>query len=96
MQDGVEGFAPKSHTEKEDGSFAQEGDNLMFRVLEFSKQNKRILLSHTSTFKEVESPEKKRKTVNKALKNINKEHKQSTLGDLDELSALKDNLDKKE
>ena len=96
LSEGVEGFAPKNHTEKENGSFIKEGEKLMFRVLEFSKENKRILLSHTSTFKEIETSEKKRKTVNKVLKKINLEHKQSTLGDLDELSALKNDLDKKE
>ena len=54
----VEAFAPKRHLEKDNGSNAGVGEELDFKVLEFSKENKKILLSHTLTFKE---EEKKRK-----------------------------------
>ena len=68
-----------------------------FRVLEFSKENKRILLSHSIVFKEEmkQEKEKKQKATKKAMKKIEAQQKQSTLGDLDELSNLKKDLDSK-
>lgn len=49
---GLEGFATNKNLEKEDGSFIEVGDSLEFRVTEFSKDDKRIVLSHTAMFKE--------------------------------------------
>ena len=97
LDDGAEGFAPTRHLEKEDGSLAVVGDILDFRVLEFSKENKRILLSHSIVFKEEmkQEKEKKQKATKKAMKKIEAQQKQSTLGDLDELSNLKKDLDNK-
>ena len=68
---------------------------MSFRILEFSKENKKILVSHTSIFKDDEKVVKKKKATStkKAIKKIDEDKKQSTLGDLDELAALKSDLD---
>ncbi len=95
---GLEGHVMPKNLKKEDGSMASEGETLEFKVLDFSKDDKRILLSHTSVWdKEAEQPKtaakksggKKGNTLDK----INKEVEKSTLGDLDALSALKDKME---
>ena len=96
LNDDVEAFAPKRHLEKEDGSKVILNEKLKFRVLEFSKENKKILVSHTASFKDDLIQEKKRRAsnTNKAVKEIQQSQQQSTLGDIEGLSALKDDLDK--
>ena len=98
LEHGVEAFAPKRHLEKESGASAGVGEELDFKVLEFSKENKKILLSHTSTFKEEEEKEKKKavKSTKKVVEKIQDTQQKSTLGDLDALSDIKDDIDKKE
>ena len=98
LEHGVEAFAPKRHLEKESGASAGVGEELDFKVLEFSKENKKILLSHTTTFKEEEKKEKKKaiKSTKKVVEKIQKTQQKSTLGDLDALSDIKDDIDKKE
>ena len=98
LEHGVEAFAPKRHLEKESGASAGVGEELDFKVLEFSKENKKILLSHTTTFKEEEKKEKKKaiKSTKKVVEKIQKTQQKSTLGDLDALSEIKDDIDKKE
>ena len=96
LGENIEAFAPKSHTEKEDGSSITVGESLSFRILEFSKENKKILVSHTSIFKNEEKAEKKKSATStkKVMKKLKDDKKQSTLGDLDQLSDLKKNLEK--
>ena len=98
LNEEVEAFAPKRHLEKEDGSSVNLNDTVSFKVLEFSKENKKILVSHTATFKDNMINEKKKSASNtkKAMKKIQDSQHQSTLGDLDSLSALKDDLEKGE
>jgi small subunit ribosomal protein S1 len=98
LGEGIEAFAPKSHIEKEDGSAAGVGETLQFRILEFSKENKKILVSHTAILKKVTETAKKKSVVStkKVIKKLEKDKKQSTLGDLDQLSDLKKNLEKDE
>jgi len=98
LNDEVEAFAPKRHLEKEDGSLVALNDKVNFKVLEFSKENKKILVSHTATFKDDMIKEKKKSASNtkKVMKNIQDNQHQSTLGDLDSLSALKKDLEKGE
>lgn len=96
LQYGIEGFVTAKNLEKEDGSKVEVGETTDFKVLEFSKSDKRIVLSHTSTFKEVEEEvvakkEPKAKSATKAPK-ANKEADKSTLGDLEALSQLKDQM----
>lgn len=96
---GVEGFASTKHLVKEDGKVAESGEQLDFKVLEFSKDDKRILLSHTKMHSEVaeeakEAPKKKAPAKPKAAKAP--EVEKSTLGDIEALSALKAAGDKAE
>ena len=95
LGNSIEGFVPKRHAEKEDGSFINKGEKLEFKVIEFSKENKKILLSHSATYNDElkKEIEKKKKTTQKVIKKIQQDQKQSTLGDLDELSSLKNDLE---
>ncbi|MEQ8904417.1 30S ribosomal protein S1 [Ekhidna sp.] len=98
---GLEGQVIPKNLKKEDGTTASEGETLEFKVLEFSKDDKRIVLSHSAIWdKDAEQPKastgkkstgggKKGNTLDK----INKEVEKSTLGDLDALSALKDKME---
>jgi small subunit ribosomal protein S1 len=98
LEHDVEAFAPKRHLEKEGGSSAGVGEELDFKVLEFSKENKKILVSHTETLKQAEKKAKKSsaKETKKAVDKIQETQQKSTLGDLDVLSSLKEDIDKKE
>jgi small subunit ribosomal protein S1 len=95
---GVEGFAPTRHMIKEDGNSAKSGETLEFKVLEFNKDSKKIVVSHTAVFKEME--EKKEKAVAKDtssnMKKMQSKVEKSTLGDLDVLSQLKSDMEKEE
>ena len=95
LGNAVEGFVPKRYSEKEDGSYIVKGEKLDFKVIEFSKENKKILLSHSATYNDElkKEIEKKKKTTQKVIKKIQQDQKQSTLGDLDELSSLKNDLE---
>ena len=95
LSEEVEAFAPKRHTEKEDGSTMVVGESLTFRVLEFSKENKKILVSHTAIFKEELEAERKKAAASakKVMKKLEDDKQQSTLGDLDSLAALKKDLE---
>ncbi len=94
LSDEVEAFVPKKHCEKENGSAIAVGETLSFRILEFSTENKKILASHSAIFKqEFEAERKKAKaTTKKVIKKMEDDKQQSTLGDLDSLAALKDDL----
>ena len=99
---GVEGFAPSRHTKKEDNSNMLVDDVLEFKVIEFSKENKKIILSHTYVWKD-EKPEKattkKAATKSKraAAKKVNEPSETTTLGDIaGELGALKTAMEKSE
>jgi small subunit ribosomal protein S1 len=99
MTYGVEAFAPKAHLVKEDGSVAGAEEALDFKVIEFNKEQKKIIVSHTKTFKEEVEGEKKKATKaasKKAVQSNNANQEKSTLGDLDVLSNLKDEMEKSE
>jgi small subunit ribosomal protein S1 len=95
LSDEVEAFVPRMHCEKEDGSLISLGEKLNFRILEFSKENKKILASHSAIFKqELEASRKKSaKATKKVMKKMEDDKKQSTLGDLDTLAALKEDIE---
>ncbi len=95
LSDEVEAFVPRMHCEKEDGSLISLGEKLNFRILEFSKENKKILASHSVIFKqELEAARKKSaKATKKVMKKMEDDKKQSTLGDLDTLAALKEDIE---
>lgn len=97
---GLEGQVLPKNLKKEDGAKASEGETLEFKVLEFAKDDKRIVLSHTSVWdKDAEQPKASKKPAGgggkkgNTLDKINKEVEKSTLGDLDALSALKDKME---
>jgi small subunit ribosomal protein S1 len=98
LSEEVEAFAPKRHTEKEDGSSILVGETLSFRILEFSKENKKILVSHTAIFKAELEVERKKSasSAKKVMKKLESDKKLSTLGDLDSLAALKKDLEQGE
>ena len=99
---GVEGFATPKHLVKEDGTQAQKGEKLEFKVIEFNKESKRIILSHSRIFEDVQRAEAReaRETKKATRKSTPKEEAPSiqnqaastTLGDLDALAELKAKL----
>lgn len=95
---GIEAFAPMKHLKKEDGSKVQVDEKLPFAILEFSKEDKKILVSHARTWEAVKEEEKKKeeKTTKKAVKEVNKNVEKTTLGDVSALSDLKTKLEEEE
>ncbi|MDR1121887.1 MAG: S1 RNA-binding domain-containing protein, partial [Dysgonamonadaceae bacterium] len=99
---GVEGFATPKHLVKEDSSPAQLDEKLNFKVIEFNKDSKRIILSHSRIFEDEQKTERKeseKKSTKKAKKEeipaVNTVMEKTTLGDIEELAALKDKMDGK-
>ncbi len=95
---GVEGFCTPKHLTKEDGSVAKVEEKLAFKVLEFNKESKRIIVSHSRTFEEGASEEKKdfkkKKSTKKAEATAATTLEKTTLGDIEQLAALKSQLGK--
>ncbi|MDE6494096.1 MAG: 30S ribosomal protein S1 [Bacteroidales bacterium] len=99
---GVEGFCPNRHMQKADGSNLKVDEQADFKVIEFSKENKRIVVSHTRIHQE-EAAEERAKTENenrknadntaKAVKKLNESSEKTTLGDIEALSNLKDAME---
>ena len=95
---GIEGFATLKNLVKEDGTTANLDEKLNFKVVEFNKSNKKIVLSHTRTFedpkKEVASEKRNEgDSTQKAVKKINSNVEKTTLGDISELAALKSEME---
>lgn len=96
LNEGGEGFATPKHLVKEDGSQAQLGEELPFVVIEFVKDTKRIILSHSRTFEEVkEEPRRPRNNGRKqeTTAQINNVAAGTSLGDLDVLADLKKKME---
>ncbi len=99
---GVEGFATPRHLVKEDGSPASLEEKLNFKVIEFSKAAKRIILSHSRVFEDekrtTESAAKKTqaKQNKRAVKAVKDNLEKTTLGDISELAALKSQMEAEE
>ena len=99
---GVEGFATPKHLVKEDGTQAQLDEKLPFKVIEFNKDAKRIILSHSRIFENAAKAEEKaeKKASKKSSKKeetpmIQNQAASTTLGDIDALAALKEQLEGK-
>ncbi|MDD2256775.1 MAG: 30S ribosomal protein S1 [Bacteroidales bacterium] len=102
---GVEGFATPKHLVKEDGTNAQADEKIEFKVIEFNKEAKRIILSHSRIHEdeakggsEEARPAAKKASGKKAAKeeeNAQPKMEKTTLGDIDALAALKEQLDSK-
>ena len=101
LEENVEGFATPKHLVKEDGSQAQQGEELEFKVIEFNKDSKRIILSHSRTFEDAQREEKRATRKSAAPKKsdspkIENVAASTTLGDLDVLANLKAQMEKGE
>ena len=95
FNEDVTGFVPSRHLVKEDGSKLEPNEQADFKVIEFNKDSKRIVLSHTQTFEKKEDESSKPKKKKKAKPNIEEESK-NTIGDANEqLQELKDKMDGK-
>ena len=109
LAEGIEGFATPKHLVKEDGTQAQLGEKLQFKVIEFNKDAKRIILSHSRIFEDAErAAERAEKKAAAAAKRaeraaasaareeepvIENKAAATTLGDIDALAALKQQLE---
>lgn len=99
LQYGIEGFCTVKNVAKQDGNKTEIGESLDFKVLEFSKDDRRISLSHKATWSAEEekpapaaTPKRKPESKGKTIANINQQTEKSTLGDLEALSALKEKM----
>lgn len=99
---GVEGFATPRHLTKEDGTNVKVDDKLPFKVIEFSKSAKRIILSHSRVWEDVkradekDTKKSKAQSTAKAVKNMNDNVEKTTLGDISDLAALKTQMEEEE
>lgn len=102
---GLEAFAPTRHAKKEDGSIIDIDHKYDFKVIEFDRNDKRILVSHTRVWEEKKSEEKAAEhdekkaealKTKKAVQKLNSSTDKSTLGDIDALQSLKEQMDKNE
>ena len=103
LEYGVEGFATPKHLQKEDGTQAKAGEKLQFKVIEFNKESRRIIVSHSRIFEDAARAEKKAAAA-AAKKSSKKEETPAiqnqaaatTLGDIDALAELKAKMKKGE
>ncbi len=100
---GVEGFATPKHLVKEDNSTAKLDEKLEFKVIEFNKESKRIIVSHSRVFEDerrAEDSAKKKAAAKaspkKAVKKVSDNVEKTTLGDISGLAALKDQMEANE
>jgi small subunit ribosomal protein S1 len=99
---GVEGFVPKRHLSKEDNSSVKIDDILDFKVIEFSKENKKIILSHSKVYHDAQAAEKAKSdakankeegSTRRAVKKIKDNVEKTTLGDISALAELKSDME---
>ena len=102
---GVEGFAPTRHIVKEDGTTAKMDETLDFKVIEFNKEKKKIVVSHSKVYQDAQNKEKasavaekraQEKTTKKVVKKVKDSMEKTTLGDLGVLANLRSDLEKSE
>jgi len=91
FNEDVVGFVPSRFLEKVDGTKLKKGDTADFKIIEFNKEFKRVVISHTSVFRDKEKKNFKKTTK----KNTSSSSEKTTLGDLDALADLKEKMDKK-
>jgi len=100
LNEGGEGFATPKHLVKEDGTQATLGEELPFKVIEFVKESKRIILSHSRTFEddkeEVKETRKKAAPKKADAQQVNNVAAGTSLGDIDALAELKAKMEKGE
>lgn len=99
---GVEGFATPKHLVKEDGTSAVVDDKLNFKVIEFNKGSKKIIVSHSRVYEdekkstETAARRSETDTAKKATRKLKSGLEKTTLGDITELAALKEEMEEKE
>jgi small subunit ribosomal protein S1 len=102
---GLEGYAPAKHLKKENGKSAEQDETLPFMIIEFERNDKRIVVSHAriheaakNEARVAEGQEKvaTEKRTKETVKNLNDKTKKSTMGDLESLTKLKADMDAKE
>ena len=102
---GLEGFAPARHLAKEDGKTVAPDEHAQFMVIEFDRNEKRIVVSHTRIWEQAQHQEKEAvrkeakveaEKTNKAVKNIQAKVEKATLGDLGALASIKEKLEQAE
>ena len=94
--DGLEAYCPARHITKEDGGKLEKGETAEFKVIEFNKDNRRIVVSHVGTYKEIELKKGRSASSKKAggkVVTTSTSTERSTMGDLDALAALKEQID---
>ena len=102
LEYGIEGFATPKHLVKEDGTQAKQGETLDFKVIEFKKNEKRIILSHSRIFEDAQKAAEGEAPVEKKAKKAAKKEEaapqieKTTLGDIEGLAQLKEELAKNE
>ncbi len=100
LEYGVEGFATPKHLVKEDGTQAKLGEKLQFKVLEFNKNSKRIILSHSRIYEDVQRAAKRAEKNSARQKKeepvIQNQAASTVLGDIDALANLKAQIDNEE
>lgn len=103
LEHGVEGFATPKHLVKEDGTQAKLGDELDFKVIEFNKDNKRIILSHSRIAEDATKAERRAANAGRRAEKRQQPEtvaapaiEKTTLGDLGALQALKEKMQKEE
>ncbi len=101
LEYGVEGFTTPKHLVKEDGTQAQLGEKLPFKVIEFNKNTKRIILSHSRIYEDAQRAAKRAEKANAARQKreepaIQNQAASTVLGDIDALANLKAKIDKGE
>ena len=100
LAEGVEGFATPKHLVKQDGTSAAQGETLEFKVIEFSKDNKRIILSHSRIFEDEQKAEARKDRQKRAPRKEAEapaaaaNEVKTTFGDIEALAALKEQLSK--
>lgn len=103
MPYGVEAFATKRNLQKENGNMPEKDEELDFKVMEFNKNARKIVVSHTQIYKDIEYEERTvkrskakadQKATEKVMKDMKSKQEKTTLGDLDALASLKDEMDK--
>lgn len=102
LQYGVEGFCPAKHAVKEDGTLLKVDEVAEFKIIEFNKDNKRLVISHSriwedakaeSRVEEFNARKKEAKAASSAVKKVKDSIEKSTLGDLDVLAQLKEQME---
>ncbi|OQX79265.1 MAG: 30S ribosomal protein S1 [Bacteroidetes bacterium 4484_276] len=99
---GVEGFAPTRHLQKEDGSMVRVDDAIEFKIIEFSKENKKIILSHSRIYQDSQYADKVKedkehkaaqRTTKQAVKKMKDNLEKTTFGDIGGLAQLKSDME---